>query len=135
MVKYLSEEWATQAKKKVLTELDKKTDLKNMTMSLMNVVENSPPDQKTMYFYVRFVDGVVEELIVSSDPATKAKPAEFTTVGDYATFVQISKGEMSSAMALLKNRVKITGNKMRLLTLTKPIDNFNVCIKKLQTEY
>jgi putative sterol carrier protein len=135
MVKYLSEEWATQAKKKVLTELDKKTDLKNMTMSLMNVVENSPPDQKTIYFYVRFVDGTVEDLVVGSDPAIKEKTAEFTTVGDYGTFVQISKGEMSSAMALLKNRVKITGNKMRLLTLTKPIDNFNVCIKKLQTEY
>jgi hypothetical protein len=54
---------------------------------------------------------------------------------DYTTFVQISSGQMSSAMSLLKNRVKMAGNKMKALTITKPIDTFNVCISKIQTEY
>ena len=134
MVKYLSEEWVTQAKKKVLTELDKKADLKNMTMTLLNVVENSPPEQKTIYFYIRFVDGTLEELLASPDLSIKEKPAEFITTGDYTTFVQISRGQMSSAMALLKNRVKMT-NKMKALTITKPIDTFNGCISKINTEY
>jgi len=135
MVKYLSEEWATQAKKKVLEELDMKKDLKNMNASLLNVVQNVPPDQKTVYFYIRFVDGKLEELLTGSDESIKGKNAEFTFTGDYTTFMQISSGQTSSAMALLKNRVKMTGNKMKALTITKPIDTFNACIAKLQTEY
>ena len=135
MVKYLSQEWAEQAKKKVLTELDKVKDLKNMTTSLLNVIQNTPPDNKTMYFYVKFVDGTVEELLTGCDESLRQKNAEFTVTGDYTTFVQISSGQMSSAMALLKNRVKMAGNKMRALTITKPIDTFNNCISKIQTEF
>ncbi|MCX6671463.1 MAG: hypothetical protein NTX92_06045 [Euryarchaeota archaeon] len=134
MVKYLSQEWAEQAKKKVLTELDKARDLKNMTTSLLNVIQNVPPDNKTMYFYIKFIGGNLEELITSSDESIKQKGAEIIATGDYTTFVQISSGQMSSAMALLKNRLKMT-NKMKALTITKPIDTFNGCIKGIQTEY
>jgi len=135
MVKYLSEEWAAQAKKKVLADLDRTKDLKNMNASLLNVVQNVPPDQKTVYFYIKFVDGKLEELLASPDESIKQKNAEFTITGDYTTFIQISSGQMSSAMALLKNRVKMTGNKIKAFTITKPIDTFNMCIKKIETEY
>ena len=134
MVKYLSQEWAEQAKKKVLTELDSEKDLKKMNTSLLNIVQNVPPDQKTVYFYIRFVNGNLEELLTGSDESIKQKTAEFTITGDYTTFMQISSGQMSSAMALLKNRVKMT-NKMKALTITKPIDTFNECISKIPTEY
>jgi putative sterol carrier protein len=134
MVKYLSQEWAEQAKKKVLTELDKTRDLKNMNTSLLNVIQNVPPDNKTMYFYIKFIEGNLEELITGSDESIKQKDAEITATGDYTTFVQISSGQMSSAMALLKNRLKMT-NKMKALTITKPIDTFNGCIKGIKTEY
>jgi len=135
MVKYLSEEWAQQAKKIVLDELDPKKDLKNMNASLLNIVQNVPPDNKTVYFYIKFVNGHLDELLTGTDESIKQKEVEFTVAGDYTTFAQISKGEMSSAMALLKNRVKMTGNKMKAFTITKPIDTFNACIKKIQTEY
>jgi putative sterol carrier protein len=135
MVKYLSQEWAEQAKKKVITELDKAKDLKNMNMSLLNVIQNTPPNNTTMYYYIRFVNGNLEELTTGSDESIKAKNPEFTVTGDYTTFVQISNGQMSSAMALLKNRVKMLGNKMKALTITKPIDTFNNCVAKIQTEY
>jgi putative sterol carrier protein len=135
MVKFLSQEWAEQAKKKVLTELDKAKDLKNMNASLLNVVQNVPPDNKTIYYYIKFVGGNLEELITGSDESIKQKEADFIVTGDYTTFVQISSGQMSSAMALLKNRVKMTGNKMKALTITKPIDTYNGCVNKLQTEF
>lgn len=135
MVKYLSKEWAEQAKNKVLTELDKAKDLKNMNASLLNVIQNVPPDNTTMFFYIKFIGGNLEELLVGSDQSIQQKQAEFTVTGDYTTFVQISNGQMSSAMALLKNRVKMAGNKMKALTITKPIDTFNACISKIQTEY
>jgi putative sterol carrier protein len=87
-----------------------------------------------MYFYIKFIEGNLEELITSSDESIKQKNAEITATGDYTTFVQISSGQMSSAMALLKNRLKMT-NKIKALTITKPIDTFNGCIKGIQTEY
>jgi len=135
MVKFLSQEWAEQAKKKVLTELDKAKDLKNMNAALLNVVQNIPPDNKTIYYYVKFTGGNLEELTTGSDEAIKQKPADFIVTGDYTTFIQINNGQLSSAMALLKNRVKMTGNKMKALSITKPIDNYNNCIKGIQTEY
>jgi putative sterol carrier protein len=135
MVKYLSQEWAEEAKKKVVTELDKAKDLKNMNVSLLNIIQNVPPDNATMYFYIKFIEGNLEELVTGSEELMKQKEAEFTVTGEYTTFVQISSGQMSSAMALLKNRVKMTGNKIKALTLTKPIDTFNNCINKIQTEY
>ena len=135
MVKFLSQEWVEQAKKKVLTELDKAKDLKNMNASLLNVVQNVPPNNTTIYYYIKFVGGNLEELITGSDESIRQKQADFIVTGDYTTFVQISSGQMSSAMALLKNRVKMTGNKMKALTITKPIDTYNGCVNKLQTEF
>lgn len=135
MVKYLSKEWVDLAKKKVLNELDKVKDLKNMNASLLNVIQNTPPDNKTMYYYIKFIDGNLEEIITGSDESIKQKNPEFIVTGDYTTFVQISSGQMSSAMALLKNRVKLTGNKMKALTITKPIDTYNKCVSGIQTEY
>ena len=135
MVKYLSKEWAELAKKKVLTELDKARDLKNMNTSLLNVIQNVPPDNLTIYYYIKFIEGNLEELLTGSDESIRQKNPEFIVTGDYTTFVQISSGQMSSAMALLKNRVKMTGNKMKALTITKPIDTFNKCISRIQTEY
>ena len=135
MVKFLSQEWAEQAKKKVLTELDKAKDLKNMNASLLNVVQNVPPDNTTIYYYIKFTGGNLEELVTGSDEGLKKKQADFIVAGDYTTFIQINNGQMSSSMALLKNRVKMTGNKMKALTITKPIDTYNNCVKGVQTEY
>jgi putative sterol carrier protein len=135
VVKFLSQEWAEQAKKKVLTELDKAKDLKNMNASLLNVVQNVPPDNTTIYYYIKFTGGNLEELVTGSDEGLKKKQADFIVAGDYTTFIQINNGQMSSSMALLKNRVKMTGNKMKALTITKPIDTYNNCVKGVQTEY
>lgn len=135
MVKFLSQEWAEQAKKKVLTELDKAKDLKNMNATLLNVIQNIPPDNKTIYYYIKFTEGNLDELITGTDEALKQKQADFIVTGDYTTFIQINNGQMSSAMALLKNRVKMTGNKMKALTITKPIDTYNNCVKGVPTEY
>ena len=135
MVRYLTEEWATQAKKKALETLDPKKDLKNMTVKLLQVVQNVPPDNKTIYYYVEFLDGTLQEVLASTDESIKQQQPDFTVTGDYTTFVQIGKGEMSSAMALLKSRVKLTGNKMKALTLTKPFDTYTKCIKDVPTEY
>ena len=50
-------------------------------------------------------------------------------------FVQIIKGEMSITLALLKNRIRFKGDKMKALHLAKPIDKLNEFLNEIETEY
>jgi len=43
MVKFLSEEWITYGKNFIHEKLDSEKDLKNITTSLLCVIENVPP--------------------------------------------------------------------------------------------
>lgn len=135
MVKFLSDEWIKKAKDVVEKNLDAEEDLKNATTSLLNIIENVPPDKTTVYFFASFKNGDLSEFSINSDGSLIDKEAEFTVIGDYTTFVQIVKGEMSTVMALLKNRVKLKGDKMKALRFTKPIDRINGILREIETEY
>ena len=135
MVKFLSDKWIKKARDVVEKNLDAEQDMKNATTSLLNIIENVPPDKTTFYFYASFENGVLSELYVNSDESLKDKEAEFTVTGDYITFMQIVKGEMSTVMALLKNRVKLKGDKMKALRFAKPIDRINGALRKIETEF
>ena len=135
MVKFLSDEWIEQAKDIATEELDPEKDLKNATTSLLNVINNIPPEGKSVYFYISVKNGNIEEMQIDSANLFKDKNAEFVVSGNYDTFVQIFKGEMSTLIALIKNRVKIKGDKMKALQFVKPIDKMNDCLKKIETEY
>jgi len=69
-------------------ELDIVKDVKNMNASLLNVVQNVPPDNKTMYFYVKFIERNLEELLTVSDESIWQKGADFIVTGDYTTLVR-----------------------------------------------
>ena len=55
--------------------------------------------------------------------------------GNYDTFKQIFRGEMSTLIALIKNRVHIEGDKKKALMFVRPIDRFTFCLRKIDTEY
>jgi len=135
LVKFLSSEWIEQAKNIAEENLDPKEDMNNATTSLLNVIENVPHEKKTNYFFVSFENGKLSELSVGSDSSFIKKEAEFIVVGDYSTFVQIVKGEMNTVMALLKNRLKLKGDKMKALRFAKPIDRINDCLRRIETEF
>ncbi len=40
---------------------------------------------------------------------------EFIVTGNYETFVQIFKGEMNTLVAIIKNRFKIKGDKIKAM--------------------
>jgi hypothetical protein len=42
---------------------------------------------------------------------------------------------MSTFIALIKNRIQIKGDKKKALQFVKPIDRFNYCLRKIDTEY
>jgi putative sterol carrier protein len=134
-MKFLSEEWIETARKIATEKLDPAKDLKNSTTSLLNVIENIPPDGKSIYFFISVKNGNLEEMLIDKSDSFVDKNAEFVVIGNYDTFVQIFRGEMSTLIALIKNRVKIKGDKVKALKFIKPIEILNDCLREIDTEF
>lgn len=135
MVKFLSEEWIELSKEYMLKKLDPTKDLKNVTTSLLAVVEHVPPNDTTMNFYLELQDGKLVDFIVNTGDTSEGKEAVFTVTGNYGTFKSILKGEMSMAVALLKGRLKLKGSKMKALQIIKPLDGVIVSLKEVTDEF
>jgi putative sterol carrier protein len=135
MVKFLSEEWITYGKKFMLEKLDPAKDLKNITTSLLCVIENVPHNETTMNLFLEFQQGKLTDLIVNTSDMFTEKEAVFVITGLYGTYKDIIKGNMSLAMALLKNRLKLKGSKMEALKIIKPIDVVIDSLRKITDEF
>jgi len=135
VVKFLSPEWVDQAKGVILKELDPVKDLKGATTSFILVITNIPPNGGTRSVYVSVASGRLVEMIREERDISSEKKAEFIVSGNYDTFVQIVKGEMSVVGALLKGRVQFKGNSMKALAFSQPIERINDCLRKVETEF
>jgi putative sterol carrier protein len=135
MVKFLSDEWIDISRKYLVEKLDPVKDLKNVTTSLLNVIEHVPPDDSIMNFYLELNDGRLTDFIVNSDNPFQDKEAVFVVRGGYGTFAGIIKGEMSMGLALLKNRLKLKGSKMKALKLIKPLDGVITSLREVTDEF
>jgi putative sterol carrier protein len=133
MVKFLSQEWIEQSKK-YIEKLDSSKDLKEVTTSLLAIVEHVPPDDTTMNFFLSLEKGCLTDFTVSSGP-TASKEAVFVITGSYGTFKGILKGEMNMTVALLKNRLKLKGSKLQALKLMKPLDGVIDSLQKITDEF
>jgi putative sterol carrier protein len=135
MVKFLSEEWITYGKQFMLEKIDPAKELKNLTTSLLCVIENVPPNETTMNLYLEFQQGKLTDLIVNTSDTFTEKEAVFVITGLYGTYKDIIKGNMSLSMALLKNRLKLKGSKIEALKLIKPIDVVIDSLRKITDEF
>ena len=134
MVKFLSEEWIEHTKKYMYENLDPETDLKNVTTSLQAVIQHVPPNDGIMNFYLSLDNGNLTEFAVSTG-ASYDKEAIFVITGNYGTFKGILQGELNLTIALLKNRIKLKGNKMKALKLMKPLDGVIVALREVTDEF
>jgi putative sterol carrier protein len=134
MVKFLSEEWIEQSKKYMHEKLDPEKDLRNVTTSLLNVIEHVPPDDSTMNFYLELKDGKLTDFTVNSGD-TFEKEAIYEIRGSYGTYKGIIKGDTNMALALLKNRLKLKGSKIKALKLIKPLDGVIASLRKITDEF
>jgi putative sterol carrier protein len=134
MVKFLSEEWITYGKNFIHEKLDSEKDLKNITTSLLCVIENVPPNGTTMNLFLEFQHGKLTDIIVNTGAFTE-KEAVFVITGLYGTYKDIIKGNMSLAMALLRNRLKLKGSKMEALRIIKPIDVVIDALRNVTDEF
>lgn len=135
MVKFLSEEWITYGKQFMLEKIDPEKDLKNLTTSLLCVIENVPPNETKMNLFLEFQQGKLTDIIVNTSDTFTEKEAVFVITGLYGTYKDIIKGNMSLSMALLKNRLKLKGSKIEALKLIKPIDVVIDSLRKITDEF
>ena len=119
----------------MLEKLNPEKDLKNITTSLLCVIENVPPNETTMNLYLEFQQGKLTDIIVNTGDTFTEKEAVFVITGLYGTYKDIIKGNMSLSMALLKNRLKLKGSKIEALKLIKPIDVVIDSLRKITDEF
>ncbi len=134
MVKFLSDEWVTTCKDYLLEKLDPQKDLKSVTTSLLNVIEHVPPNDNVMNFYLELNNGELTDFIVNTSENFE-KDAVFIIQGGYGTYKGIITGEMSMGLALLKNRLKLKGSKMKALQLIKPLDKVISSLREITDEF
>ncbi len=134
MAKFLSDEWIEHTKKYMYEKLDPETDLKNVTTSLLGVIEHVPPDDTTMNFFLNLDNGKLTDFVVSTGDSYE-KEAAFVITGNYGTFRSILKGDMNMTIALLKNRLKLKGSKVKALRLMKPLDGVIVALREVTDEF
>jgi putative sterol carrier protein len=135
MVKFLSEKWIEYGKNYMLEKLDPEKDLKNLTTSLLGVIEHVPPNDTTMNFYLELKDGKLNDFKVNTGDTFEGKEAIFVIRGNYGTYKDILEGKISTAMALLKNRLKLKGSKMEALKIIKPLDGVIESLRKITDEF
>ena len=134
MTKFLSDEWIEHTKNYMYENLDPETDLKNVTTSLLAVIEHVPPNDTTMNFFLNLENGKLTDFNVSTGNSYD-KEAVFVITGNYGTFRNILKGNMNMTIALLKNRLKLKGNKVKALRLMKPLDGVIVALREVTDEF
>jgi hypothetical protein len=122
LVKFLSEDWIEAGKKYILEKLNPDTDLKNITTSLLGIVEHIPPDDTTMSFYFAFENGKLTDFIVNTGEFPEDKSPVYEVRGNYGTYKYALQGRTSLTVLLLKNRLKLKGSKLGALKIIKPID-------------
>ncbi len=135
MVKFLSEEWIAAGKNYILEELNPEADLKNITTSLLGIVEHIPPDDTTMNFYFSFENGNLKEFIVNTGNAPQDKQPAYEVRGNYGTYKDVLQGKTSLTISLLKNRLKLKGSKLHALKIIKPLDKVIESLIRITDEF
>lgn len=135
MVKFLSDEWIEYGKKYVNDNLDPVKDLGNLTTSLLGIIEHVPPKDTMMSFYLELKDGTLHDFILHTNGILSEKDAVFVITGNYGAYRDIFEGKIGTAMALLRNRIKLKGSKIEALKIIKQLDGLIEALRKITDEF
>lgn len=135
MVKFLSEEWIEYGKKYIRSNLDPAADLGNLTTSVLGVIEHVPPHDITTTFYLELRDGQLRDFILQVGDTIKDKDAVYVITGNYGTYRDIFEGKIGTAMAILRNRIKLKGSKIEALKIIKQLDGLIDALRQVTDEF
>ena len=127
---YLSADWTQEAYRRLRQELTAEK-MKFVSSSMVTHYKNCA-DGKDRSLYYRFVDGVVEQLVVVEGMPSEA---EFIITGDYDVFARISKAELGSRAALMTGKLSLRGNMVKALGLSAVVDRMNKVLASIPTVY
>ena len=133
MVKFLSDEWFEHGKIYMKENVDSQA-LRKISISLLCIVDHIPPDDKSKNFFLQFQEGELAEFTVNTGNA-EDMVATYILQGNYGTYKGVLQGEMKLAIAILKNRLKLKGDKMQALKLIKPLNGVIVALQEITDEY
>ena len=119
----------------MLEKLDPENDLKNVTTSILGIIEHVPPNDMTMNLYLELKEGKLQVLTVNTGSVVEGKEPVFIIRGNYGTYKDILQGKLGTAMALLKNRLNVKGSKMEALKIIKPLDGIIESLRKITDEF
>ena len=128
--KYISPEWAEEAKRRLEKQLSA-DKMKYVSSSMLTIYLNCP-DGVDRALYYKFVDGVIDEVSIQVGDYPEA---EFTITGDYETFAKISRAEMGARSALMGGKLRLKGNMVKALSLASVVDRMNRVLATIPTEY
>jgi len=129
-VKYLSDEWRSEAEKRLLENLSPEK-MNHLTSSMSNIYKNCP-DGKEHFIFIRFEDGKLAEFLTGTG---EVPAAEFAISGDYAVFASITRAELASHKALMTGKLKLKGNMVKALKLASLADRINKVFATIPAEY
>lgn len=129
-MKYLSQEWATEAQKRLREQLDAET-MKHLTSSMLTIYHNCPDGVEKALYY-KIADGKFEEISLREGQFPEA---EFVISGDYETFAKISRAEIGSRSALMGGKLRLKGNMVKALSLSSIVDRLNKVLAEIPCEY
>lgn len=129
-LRYLSEEWRSEAERRLRAELTPEK-MNRITSSMSNIYLNCPGGG-SRYLLFRFEDGALSELSMGEGEPPKA---EFRITGDYEVFAKISRAELGSQKALMTGKLKLKGNMVKALKLASIADRLNKVLSQIPAEY
>lgn len=116
-MQYLSPQWAEQALRLVETDARIAREVKGTEVSLLTIITH-PPKGCYGFLYAAFDRDGLKDYRVGFDFASVARglgEPTFTISGDYATFAQIQRGELTERKALLSGKLHLTGGMLKAL--------------------
>ncbi|HWR62889.1 MAG TPA: hypothetical protein VN365_00615 [Candidatus Thermoplasmatota archaeon] len=135
MVKFLSDDWIEYGKKYIRSNLDPVKDLGSLTTSVLGVIEHVPPQDTTTNFYLELTEGQLSDFILRIGDTITDKEPVFVITGNYGTYRDIFEGKIGTAMALLKNRIKLKGSKLEALKIIKQLDGLIGALRQITDEF
>jgi putative sterol carrier protein len=129
-LKYMSQEWADEARKRLKEQLDPEK-MNKVSSSMTNIYHNCP-DGVDRYMYVAVKDGVITEFEVG---VGEPPQAEFKIIADYDTFAKISRAELGAVRALTGRKLTLRGNMAKALRLAPLVDKLNKVLASIPADY
>ncbi|MEX0832609.1 MAG: SCP2 sterol-binding domain-containing protein [Actinomycetota bacterium] len=126
-MKFLSEEWAAAVRDAVNSDESFMAAAAGKEARIQQVVTGAPDGDVS--YWVTLSDGDVDSGVGEIDAP------DATITQDYATAVQLAKGELSAASAYFGGQIQIQGDLMKLMGLQSVLGKVGAVLRSIDAEY